>query len=85
MLSYPTINLSNLLAISLLIILGILPLFSYSSNNVVDSITTNTSSNSTILDLSEWIIANQPIRKIEGNWNFYWKQLLTPAHFATVK
>jgi|GEM_PF-6199885 len=34
-----------------------------------------------VLDLSEWDIKEQPTLKLDGEWEFYWNQLLTPDDF----
>jgi len=34
-----------------------------------------------VLDLSQWDLQNRAVR-LDGEWAFYWRQLLEPADFA---
>ena len=35
-----------------------------------------------VMDLAEWDVGANPIIKLDGEWEFYWNQLLTPEHFS---
>ncbi len=35
-----------------------------------------------MLDLSEWDFDHDGLVKLDGEWEFYWKQLLTPEDFT---
>lgn len=35
-----------------------------------------------ILDLTDWDLEMDGAVKLDGEWDFYWKQLLTPEDFA---
>ena len=37
-----------------------------------------------VLDLSGWDWEEQPVIKIDGEWEFYWNQLLTPDDFRSI-
>ena len=78
------INIIKILALIVFYVFGLSPAFNYSyadetiSEKISDTLV---SSDDTVLDLSQWDILENSTTNINGNWNFYWKQLLTPNDF----
>gem|GEM_PF-533642 len=71
----------RILAILIIMIIGVTPILISVISDTREPNRLSLHAETGTMDLSAWDIQKEPILKLNGGWEFYWNQLLTPEDF----